>query len=134
MSKQYLVRLIASSEHEIPRSQLVETIRKTGKDYYDPKRSQLFSDYYGKYQVDFFAERAEAVKLETKIAEMRSTFPDKSLGDRGRSVNPDIAVIYDASKCEMIKHVYPGSADSDCYRFIGEPKDALVEVRIFDEA
>ena len=130
MTKQRLVRLISSKSHQLPLEELVQVIHDSGTDRYDADRSLIFNDYYKKYNVDFFAEKVAEPKLDEKIKDMMIEFPNKTTEDRGNAVSPDIAIIYDAEKCEMIENVYNGQFESDCFRFKTLPKDALVEVRI----
>jgi len=126
---QYLVRLISSEQHHISRDELMRRIRETGSDRYDPNKDQIFPDFYGKYDVDFFAMPCEGDNLDNVISQMAQEFPAKTMGDRGESVHPDIAIVYDATQCEMIKNVYDELETSDCYSFRHDPKHALVEVR-----
>lgn len=110
-------------------NELIEIIKKTGTDRYDPDRKQIFDHFYGKHDVHFFAEAVAAEDLEEKLKENIKRFPERTKGDRGVAVVPDIAIIYDASKCEMIMNVYDDHDTSDCFRFKSNPKDALIEVR-----
>jgi len=125
----YLIRLISSEDHSISRDKLIDLIKKTGTDRYDPQREQIFNHFYGKHDVHFFADRTDEENYEGTLQENIKKLPSRTKGDRGKAVTPDIAIVYDASKCEMIMNVYDDHETSDCYRFIGNPKDALIEVR-----
>ncbi len=111
------------------RDALVSLIWGTGTDRYDKNRKQMFDDFYGKHNLDFFGTETNSQKLEDYINEQVSKFPERTFGDRGARVIPDIVVLYQADKCEMIKNVYDYQEHSDCYRFLTSPKDALYEVR-----
>jgi hypothetical protein len=124
-----LLRLISSSEHNMSRTELVDLISAIGTDRYDSNRKQVFDDFYGKHRVDFFAERFSQKDLEVALIEAIEKLPSRTKGDRGYEVVPDIVIIYDASKCEMIDGVYDYKSGSDCYRFKNKPIDALLEVR-----
>lgn len=130
----YLVRLISSSEHNVSKEELINKIKKTGTDRYNPERKQIFDDYYSKFQVDFFATECQKNDLEHCIHKSLTEFPTKTLGDRKYAVKPDIVIIYDSSKCEMIPNVYPKLQTSDCYRFKDSPKDAFLEVRAYGKS
>lgn len=128
--KRYLIRLVSSNDHRLSQDELIDVIERTGTDRYDPKRKHIAFDFYEKHNVDFFAESdIDETNAEVKLAEMIRKFPERTKGDRGVAVHPDIAIIYDASKCEMIMDVYDSHPISDCFRFKGNPLDALVEVR-----
>jgi hypothetical protein len=129
MDGEVLIRLVSSGDHKLGRDELVKIIRSTGTDRYDPDRKQMFDDFYGKHRVDFFAGSATKENLEKEISEAIEKLPARTKGDRGYEVVPDILILYDASKCEMIDGVYDYKSGSDCYRFITKPIDALLEVR-----
>lgn len=129
MAKELLMRVISSADHDISQDKLVQIVKDTGIDRYNSARKQQFDHFYGKHRVDFFAEPVSEENLETELQRMIREFPGKTIGDRGRAVAPDVAIIYDADRCEMIYNVYDELETSDCYRFIGSPKDALIEVR-----
>ena len=129
MPKNFLVRLISSSDHAISQDELIEIIKNTGTDRYDTQRLQQFNDFYANHNVDFFAESTDKEHIELKIKQMAAEFPDKTRSDRQMALRPDIAIVYDAAKCRMIKDVYESQSHSDCYQFITKPIDALIEVR-----
>ena len=129
MAKNYLLRVISSSDHDLSKDQLIDLIQKTGSDRYDKTRKQMFDGFYSQYNVDFFAVSADESNLDIELARLLNDFPKKTLGDRKQAIAPDIAIIYDADKCEMINNVYEELETSDCYRFIGKPERALVDVR-----
>ncbi|HRF28572.1 MAG TPA: hypothetical protein PL051_02950 [Candidatus Saccharibacteria bacterium] len=130
MPNQLLIRLISSKDHGQTLDALVKKIRTFGTDRYDPMRKQQFDDFYGKHNVQFFATPSTKAKLENDLSQLIDIFPKNTMGDRNLVVEPDIAIIYDGSKCKMIQNVYKEVAESDCYQFTTTPKDALLEVRI----
>lgn len=125
----YLIRLVSSVDHNMTRDELVKIIKKTGTDRYDPDRKQIFDHFYGKHDVHFFAEKTGKDDYDLVLKEMIEKFPGRTKGDRGVAVIPDIAIIYDATKCRMIMNVYDDHETSDCFQFINTPKEALIEVR-----
>lgn len=125
----YLLRVLSSKDHDMNRDDLIKKIKELGTDRYDSARKQVFDDFYGKHRVDFFATEVDEKELEAELIDMVKKFPDRTFGDRGVAVVPDIAIIYDASKCKMIDGVYDYKEGSDCFQFKGKPKDALIEVR-----
>ena len=129
MTHPRLIRLISSKDHDIPRDELIETIRKIGTDRYDPKRKHVFYDYYGKHDFDFFAQKSTTETLEADIKEAVSLLPERTKGDRGYAVIPDIVIIYDGEKCIELDGVYDYKSGSDCYKCKTSPLDALLEVR-----
>lgn len=109
---------------------LVARIKETGTDRYDKSRKQMFDDFYRKHELDFFGSEVDALKLEDFVQEQAGKFPERTFGDRGVRVKPDIAILYAADKCKMIKNVYDYQEHSDCYQFLTNAKDALYEVRV----
>lgn len=130
MSGKRLIRLLSSQDHDIARDELVKIIKKTGKDWYDPKRKHIFHDFYGKHDFDFFAEKSDTKSLDRDITEAIKLFPGRTKGDRGYEVHPDIVIIYDGDKCEEFDGVYDYKSGSDCFKFKTTPLDALIEVRL----
>lgn len=129
MSKNRLIRLISSNDHNISRDELVKIIKDTGTDRYDANRQHIFYDFYGKHDFDFFAEKSTTKNLEQDIEESVKLFPTRTKGDRGYEVHPDIIIIYDADKCDEIDGVYDYKSGSDCFKCKVSPLDALLEVR-----
>lgn len=130
MKHDRLIRLISSKDHHISRDKLVNIIRTTGTDRYDPNRKTVFDEYYGKHEFDFFAGASSTETLENDIEEAVRLLPSRTKGDRGYEVHPDILVVYDADKCTELDGVYDYKTGSDCYKFKSSPLEALVEVRV----
>lgn len=129
----YLVRLISSEEHPTMSAvSLLNLIAKIGIDRYDPARKSIFTEHYDGHVIDFFATAVDHRPTIKELKVLQHEFLAKSAGDREPAIKPDIAIIYDASKCEMVQNVYPGVVESDCYRFISDPKEALVDVVFID--
>lgn len=127
--RQYIIRLISSADHNIPKAKLLQIIKETGRDRYDEGRKQLFDDFYANHGVDFFGTAVSGDQLDAQIARLAQEFAQKTANDRSRAIVPDIAIVYDAKHCQMITDVYDDNTESDCYRFVGDPTDALHEVR-----
>ncbi len=125
-----LIRLISSEDHDIACDELVDNIKRTGTDRYDKERKYIFFDHYGKHDFDFFAGTSTIETLENDIKEAVRLFPERTRGDRGIAVHPDIVIIYDSSKCTELNGVYDYKSGSDCFKFKTNPLDALVEVRV----
>jgi len=128
-NNKFLIRLLSSKDHNMSVDELIKIIKETGTDRYDKQRKQIFDHFYKKHNVHFFAEQTSEDNFEPKLNEALKMFPERTKGDRQIAVIPDIAIIYDASKCEMIMNVYDDHETSDCFRFKSDPKDALIEVR-----
>ncbi|MCL0138145.1 hypothetical protein M2T37_28090, partial [Klebsiella pneumoniae] len=64
MAKNYLLRVISSSDHDLSKDQLIDLIQKTGSDRYDKTRKQMFDGFYSQYNVDFFAVSADESNLD----------------------------------------------------------------------
>ena len=127
--KQLIVRLISSEDHAVSKEELLQTIKETGTDRYDTERKQIFDYFYGPHRVDFFGTIVETPELESSLQKLKDEFSAKAMGDRQKHVVPDIAIIYNTGRCDMVQHVYDGRLTSDCFRFIGAPIEALEEVR-----
>jgi hypothetical protein len=130
MNKSRLIRLISSKDHNISHDELIEKIKNTGTDWYDPKRKHLFHDFYGRHDFDFFAQKSIIETLEADIQEAVKLFPDRTKGDRRYAVVPDIVIIYDGEKCAELDGVYDYKSGSDCFKCKTSPKDVLLEVRV----
>ena len=117
MSDTYIVRLISSEDHNISKSELLRKIKSTGSDKYDSGHKQIFNDFYKKHDVDFFGIAIDDGKLNASLPQLKRGFAQKTQGDRGRRVVPDIAIIYKVDGCEMITNVYKNVVASDCFRF-----------------
>ena len=128
MSK-VIVRLVSSEDHALSHDELVTQIRTLGTDRYDPDKTPIFNDFYVKHKIDFFGTMEEEDGLGAKLVHLKKEFAEKTLGDRGRLVTPDIAILYKPDQCEMIHGVYEGLIMSDCFRFRGKALDALQGVR-----
>lgn len=124
---------MSSKDHQLSRDELIRLIRNIGTDKYHQNRPVIFDDFYKDHDIDFFAVPTTTQNLERALVKLKATFPKKTTGDRGNAVVPDIAIIYNASKCIMVSDVYKGVKSSDCYKFVASPVDALVEVRALDE-
>lgn len=129
MASTCIVRLISSKDHAMNKEELLKTIRQTGTDRYDTKRKPIFDGFYSQHKIDFFGTVVERDKLDSAVSKLKVEFATKTKADRGRSVQPDIMLIYKTQECEMVPNVYADVAESDCFCFKSTPLKALEEVK-----
>ena len=119
-----LMRCLGSHDHKGKNiNELVKTIRKTGTDRYDSKRKMIFHEFYSKHNPDIFMSVINKVtKTNPSMKELIEEFYTKTTSDRKIGVRADIITIYNPKKLKMIKHVYDGQEESDCFTF-KDPKN-----------
>ena len=116
--KNIVMRCLGSQDHPQRTTQeLVEIIKQTGTDRYDPKRKIIFHKFYAKHNPDLFASPVKVSENTPSMAEVLKKFYTKTTGDRKIGVRADIVVFYDPKKLEMVKHVYKGQEESDLFKF-----------------
>jgi len=126
-----LIRCIGSQDHQTKsKDELLEYIIETGTDRYDLSRKAVGHDYYKKWAPDFFAIKVKVEKTTAIFNEILDDFNQGAIADRGYSVNIDLILIYESSKCEMVKNVYEGQSESDLFTFKepGSKSNALLAV------
>lgn len=110
--KDVLLRGVASSEHKSkPISELVETIRTTGTDRYNPSiAGDRYDNVDGKH-IDIFAFDTKVDSRTRIFDQMIYGFYHSALGIHGRPMRIDIVTVYDAQKMERVLHRYEGRDD-----------------------
>lgn len=110
--KEVLLRGVASSEHKSKTiSELVEIIRSTGTDRYDP---EIVGDRYDNVDgrdIDIFAFDTKVDSSTRIFDQMIYGFYHSALGIHGRPMRIDIVTVYDAQKMERVSHRYEGRDD-----------------------
>lgn len=110
MNKEVVVRVIGSQEHPNKTvEELIEIIKTTGTDRYDPeKKGDRYENIEGKH-IDFFAmpflitESGEYFKF---LVEPFYSYPSLIRG--APPIRIDIATIYDPIQLEIVEHQYEG--------------------------
>jgi len=103
-----VARGVASSEHDISIDELIEIIRKTGTDRYDPNRvGDRYENIDGK-QIDFFAFRRKMAPNTQLFRDIAWGFYHSAIGIHGRPERIDIVIIYDSSAVKSVLHRYEG--------------------------
>lgn len=112
MGRSVLVRGIASSEHPgKTQEDLIEGIKQTGTDRYDPARE---GDRYGNIEgkhIDLFAISARVTPDCEIFHVLVWGFYHSAIAVHGYPVRIDIVTIYDADKMERVLHQYEGRDD-----------------------
>lgn len=112
MGQAILVRGISSRQHPGQTvAGLTDTIRETGTDRYDPKRTGDRYENTENKSIDLFAF-ATTVTPELEFAwQIIYGFYHSAIGVHGRPERIDIVTIYDARLMEEVAHQYKGRDD-----------------------
>lgn len=116
LEKTIALRCMSSKDHHKTVKEIVEIIRKTGTDRYDPKKKMMFHDFYAKHNPDLFASII-LVSKKTFMGKHIQEFYAKTKGDRKYGIRADIFTLYNPEELKMIHHVYDGQEESDCFKF-----------------
>lgn len=104
-----VVRGIASSEHPGKSiDDLIEIIKQSGTDRYDPKRAgDRYENIEGK-RIDFFGFPAMISPDTELFYQMFWGFYHSAKAIHGKPVRIDIVIIYDAAEVQQVVHQYEG--------------------------
>ena len=105
------LRLISSSAHENKSLQdLIEIIRKTGTDRYDPHRKGDRYDNLDQLHIDFFALNLLIGKTEEEVSieHALESFYYYPILNQGTPIKIDLGIIYDIHKIRPVHHRYLG--------------------------
>lgn len=133
MGQSVLIRGIASSEHpQKTQDELIEIIKATGSDRYDPNRiGDRYENIEGKH-IDLFAFSAKVTSTTQVMHHMIYGFYHSAIGIHGRPMKIDIITVYDADKMNQILHQYEGRDDikDDGFAFKdpGDKQSALLGI------
>jgi len=128
-----VARGIGSSEHPGKTvDELIEIIRYTGTDRYDPNRmGDRYENIQGKH-IDLFGFRRKVGPHMRLFKDVVYGFYQSALGIHGKAVRIDILIVYDAAKLKAVLHQYEGRADKKRDGFVfREPennRDALLGI------
>lgn len=112
IGRSVVVRGIASSEHPNKTiDELIEIIRTTGSDRYDPNRKGDRYENIDHKHIDLFGVPSD-VTNESKIFNIIAWgFYHSSMAVHGYPVRIDIVIIYDANQLNQVMHQYAGRDD-----------------------
>jgi hypothetical protein len=107
-----LVRGVASSEHpDKTVDELIEIIRTTGTDRYDPARTgDRYDNIEGKH-IDLFAFPMNITKDSKELHNLIWGFYHSAIDVHGRPMRIDIITIYDTDHMRQVLHQYEGRDD-----------------------
>ncbi|HVX48071.1 MAG TPA: hypothetical protein VHA05_01810 [Candidatus Saccharimonadales bacterium] len=107
-----VVRGISSNQHpDKSDDELIETIKKTGTDRYDPERAgDRYENIDGK-RIDLFAFRRKVTPSMELFKDISWGFYHGSKEIHGEPVRIDILTIYDATQLKAVVHQYEGRDD-----------------------
>jgi hypothetical protein len=112
MGQSILVRGIASSEHpDKTIDELMDIIKQTGTDRYDPKRKGDRYENIDNKHIDFFAFPYMVNNQSSIFADVVYGFYHSAIGVHGKPQRIDILTIYDATKMKKVVHQYEGRDD-----------------------
>lgn len=112
MGQSILVRGIASLEHpDKTTDELIEIIRETGTDRYDPDRKGDRYENIDNKHIDLFAFPHIVNKQSSIFADVVYGFYHSAIGVHGKPQRIDILTIYDANEMTKVVHQYEGRDD-----------------------
>ncbi|MEI6480725.1 MAG: hypothetical protein WCO19_00290 [Candidatus Saccharibacteria bacterium] len=112
MGQSILVRGIASSEHpDITIEELIDTIKSTGTDRYDPTRKGDRYENIDNKHIDMFAFPHSVTEDSSIFEDVVYGFYHSAIGVHGKPQRIDILTIYDATKMTKVVHQYEGRDD-----------------------
>lgn len=105
MGQTILIRALGSMEHEGKTiDELIEIIKKTGTDRYDPNRiGDRYANKEGKH-IDLYALKRTISPKSEIFWQLSWSFFNSPLKERGYSVKVDIITIYDPAKLKAVVH------------------------------
>lgn len=107
-----VVRGLSSGEHPGKSvDELVEIIKRSGTDRYDPERvGDRYENIQGKH-IDLFAYRRTITEQTQLFKDLSWGFYHGAIAIHGKPVRLDILIVYDASKLKAVVHQYEGRDD-----------------------
>jgi hypothetical protein len=106
-----VVRGLSSGEHQMSVDELIEIIKRSGTDRYDPERvGDRYENIQGKY-IDLFAFRRTITEQTQLFKDLSWGLYHGAIAIHGKPVRLDILTVYDASKLKAVVHQYEGRDD-----------------------
>lgn len=107
-----VVRGLSSGEHpDKSADELIEIIKRSGTDRYDPKRvGDRYENIEGKH-IDLFAFRRKITERTQLFKDLSWGFYHGSVAIHGKPVRLDILTVYEASQLKAVVHQYEGRTD-----------------------
>lgn len=107
-----VVRGLSSDEHQKSVDELIEIIKRSGTDRYDPERvGDRYENIKDKH-IDLFAFRRKITKRTQLFKDLSWGFYHGAIAIHGKPVRLDILTIYDASQLKAVVHQYEGRTDT----------------------
>lgn len=112
MNKRILLRGIGSVEHPCKSiDDLVEIVKTTGTDHYDPtRRGDRYENVENK-QIDLFAFSGTVTTTLELGGQVIYGFYHSAIGVHGHPTKIDILIVYDADQFDQVLHRYEGRSD-----------------------
>ncbi len=112
LGKAVVVRGIASSEHpNKPIDELIETIKTTGTDRYDPDRKGDRYENIENKHIDLFGVPAAVAEDSEIFKVIVWGFYHSAIAVHGHPVRIDVVIVYDAEQLNQVSHQYEGRED-----------------------
>lgn len=106
-----VVRGLSSVEHQKSVDELIEIIKQSGTDHYDPGRiGDRYDNIKGKH-IDLFAFRRKITERAQLFKDLSWGFYHGAIAIHGKPVRLDILTVYDASQLKAVVHQYKGRTD-----------------------
>jgi 8-oxo-dGTP pyrophosphatase MutT (NUDIX family) len=107
-----VVRGIGSSEHpDKTVDELIEIIKQSGTDRYDPNRQGDRYENIKDKHIDLFAFRRKITSRTELFRWVAYGFYRSAIGVHGKPTRIDVLIIYDAAKLRAVLHQYEGRDD-----------------------
>lgn len=112
LGRSIVVRGVASSEHTNKTTdELIEIIKKTGTDRYDPNRKGDRYENIGGKHIDLFGVPALVAEDSEIFKVIAWGFYHSAKATHGYPVRIDVVIIYDANQLNQVVHQYEGRDD-----------------------
>lgn len=106
-----VVRGLSSGEHQESVDELIEIIKRSGTDRYDPERAGYrYENIKGKH-IDLFAFRRKITERTQLFKDLSWGFYHGAIAIHNKPVRLDILTVYDSSKLKAVVHQYEGRDD-----------------------
>ena len=109
MGRNVAVRALSSGEHPgKSRSDMIEIIQAIGHDRYDPNRKGDRYENIDNFPIDFFAIDFKVEEQDVYFEHFIEPFYFWPVSEGKKPVRIDLAIVFDLSKLERVKHRYEG--------------------------
>lgn len=134
LGKKVAIRALSSEEHTGKSvDELIKIIKKIGHDKYDTARKGDRYKNLDNKKIDFFALDFKVKSGEEYFRQLIEPFYFWPIAGRNKPIRVDIAVVYDLSQLERVKHRYKGreneiKKDGFVFKYPDRKQDAVLGI------